>query len=448
MLLKNTIPILLLLFSVTLTAQNGLSLTLDEAVQYAYDNNLTIRNAQIAIADAEQQILERRAVGLPQVNGEVGFNRYLQLPVQILPDLFVDGARDPVTGELPEGFSREVSFVLRNSFTAGATLSGLIYDGSYNVAVKAARRFREYVRQDLEVRKRSVRDQVMDAYLPSLLLVESLNTLDKNITNLEKLFFETQQLYKEGFVEQLDVDRLELSIANLKTERDNLVRQQEVAANALKLAMGFPIEKPLTVTDNIDAILVSATGEELTSDIDYTLRPQYNLINKGLELNQLNIDVNRAGYLPSLSGFLSYQQQWLGDNFNDGFWVPNSVVGLQLNVPIFDGFAKKSKIERARLDMETVQNQKRDYERLVNFEVANARTQYLSAQERLKNQRRNLELARRIYNTSEIKYREGVGSSVELTQAEQSLFETQQNLIQAKYDLLSAKIKLDQALGK
>ncbi|MEL7020405.1 MAG: TolC family protein, partial [Bacteroidota bacterium] len=392
MLLKKTIPILLLFGLQIAVAQDNLSLTLADAIQYAYDNSLTVRNAQIAIADAEQQIIERRAVGLPQVNGEISYNRYLKVPVQALPDAFVNSARDPMTGELPEGFSREISFLLKNSFTAGVTLSSLVYDGSYNVGLKAARRFREYVLQDLEVQKRGVRNQVMDAYLPSLLLAESLITLDKNIANLEKLLFETQQLYKEGFVEQLDVDRLSLSIANLQTERDNLVRQQEVAANALKLAMGFPIERNLAISDSIDDILEFATGEDLNNEVDYTLRPQYGLINKGLELNQLNVDVNKAGYLPSVAAFLSYQQQWQGDNFDDGFWAPTSVLGLQVNVPIFDGFSKRAKIERARLDMETVQNQKRDFERLVTFEVENARTQYLSAQQRLKNQRSNLEL--------------------------------------------------------
>lgn len=447
-LLKKTIPILIFFGIQNASAQGDLALSLEEAIQYAYNNSLTIRNAQIAIADADQQIFERRSAGIPQLSGEAGYNRYLKVPISVLPEAFVESARDPMTGELPEGFSREVSFLLKNSFTAGLQLNALIYDGSYNVGLKAARVFREYVNQDLEVQKRTVRDQVMDAYLPSLLVTESLTTLDKNITNIKKLLFETEQLYQEGFVEQLDVDRLSLSIANLETERENLLRQREVALNALKLTMGYPIEKQIEVTDDIDAILETATAEDLTANADFTARPQYQLINKGLELNQLDIDVNRAGYLPSLAGFLSYQQQWQGDKFGEGFWAPTSVVGLQLNVPIFDGFLKRSKIERARLAMEKVQNQKRDYERLVTFEVANARTMYLSAQDRLKSQERNLELAERIYNTTQIKYREGVGSSVELTQAEQSLFETQQNLIQAKYDLLSAKIELEQALGK
>lgn len=435
-------------FSTIGWAQESTQMSLDEAVQYALENNSAIRSAQINITDADEQIIQRRAIGLPQVNADISYQRYLEVPISVLPESFVALSRDPITGELPPGFSREVSFVLRNSFTAGASLNTMLFDGSYFTGLRAAREFRNFVQLELTTKKREVRNQAVNAYLPSLLLTESLKMLDKNIDNLTNLRDETQAMYKEGFVEQLDVDRLNLSLANLQVERENLVRQKQMAINALKFSIYYPMDKELELSDNLEDIVEEAKEEDLVSPINYMSRPEYNLVNKSLELNELNIRFNRAGYLPVLNAFASYQQQWQGNTTEDGFWAPTAVAGLRLSIPIFDGFRKKAVIQRARLDLELNKIQQRDLEKAITLEVQNARIQYISAKERLDSQQRNLNLAERIYETAQIKYKEGVGSSLELSQAEQSLYQTQQNYIQAQYDLLTAKIALDQALGK
>ena len=429
-------------------AQEVTQMSLQDVVQYALENSSTLRNAQLNITDADEQIIERRSIGLPQVSADISFQRYLAAPVSVLPEAFELLARDPVTGELPPGFSREVTFVLKNSFTAGASLNSMLFDGSYFTGLKAAREFRNFVQLELLTKKRDVKNQAINAYLPSLLLTESLATLDKNMNNIKKLLNETQEMYKAGFVEQLDVDRLELSLANLQVERENLIRQKEVAINALKFAIQYPMDKDVILTDRLEDIVEEAKEEDLLGDINYFNRPDYNLVNKSLELNELNVKFNQAGYLPVLNAFASYQQQWQGNTFDDGFWAPTAIAGLRLSVPIFDGLRKKAVIQRARLDLEANKIQQKDLEKVITLEVKNARIQYVSAKERLDSQERNLNLAEKIYNTSQIKYKEGVGSSLELSQAEQSLYQTQQNYIQAQYDLLTAKIALEQALGK
>ncbi len=442
---KYLLTISILFCGLALFAQS--EMTLEEATKYAKDNSLSIKNAHLNIADAEAQVEERRSIGLPQLNGKVDYSYYFKVPTVRLPDPFIDLARDP-GGMLPDGYNPNVSFSLKHNFNAGLSLNALIFDGTYLTGLRAARDYRNYVNYELEAKEKEVADKVREAYLPSLLITESIGNLDKNLGNLQKLFAETQALYKEGFVEQLDVDRLELSIANLSTERENLLRQRESAINYLKFAINYPLDKELTLSDNVQTLLKEATEEDLTTAINYNKHPQYQVIQKGLELNALNVEQFQKGYLPSVAAFASYQYGFQGNQLNNtGFWVPVGLVGAQINVPIFDGFEKRAKIQRARLAQEIAFNQKREYERGITLELQNARTAYTNALSQVTSQKKNMELAERIYNTTMVKYREGVGSSLEISQAEQSLYTTQQNHLVALYDLLVTKAALDKALG-
>lgn len=442
---------LLLCSSNAIFAQSSeATFSLSEAIDYAYSHNVNIKIAKENSSDADAQIIERRAVGIPTINGSVDFQHFLRLPISFLPSQFEDLARAGNGGDLPPDFSNQVSFVLRNSFTAGLNLDALIFDGSYFTALKAAKAFREFVGQELIAMERSVRDQVVEAYLPSLIVDENLKILIKNIGNLEAMLTETKATYEAGFIEQLDVDRLELSLANLKTEVDNLTRQKELALNVLKFSMGYPIEEELFISDNLDGLLNLATSEDLTAPVNYMNRPEYRVAQTGIKLHEYNIKVNKDGYLPSVSGFLNYQFVYQGNSLfgSDGFWVPTSVVGLRANVPIFDGFNKKAKLQRARIAKEIDQKRIIILEQSIQLEVSNARTDYLTALERSQSQEKNVALAEKIYNTTQIKYRSGVGSSIEVSQAEQALYTTQQNFIQARYQLLVSKQKLDTVLGK
>lgn len=448
--IKRLIFLTLVLSSLMAQAQETPSFTLNEAINYAYDNNLSVKIAERNIADAEAQIIERRSVGIPTLNGEINYQHFLKIPVSVLPQAFEDMARAGNGGVLPDDYSNQVSFALRNNFDAGLNLNALIFDPSYFTGLRAAKVFKEYVGQELVSEKRKIRNQIVKAYLPPLIVDENLKILQKNIANLDNMLRETQATYEAGFVEQLDVDRLTLSLANLRTEVDNLIRQKELALNGLKFVMGYPVDQPVTISDNLDQLLVLASDEDLTKKISYLDRPEYRVAESGLKLNELNIKINKDGYIPSVTGFLNYQYGYQGNSFfgDDGFWVPTSLAGIQIKVPIFDGFNKKAKIERAEIALDIARQQVKMLEQSIDLEIANARTQYLTALERTNSQEKNMALAQRIYDTTQIKYRSGVGSSIEVTQAEQALYETQQNFIQARYQLLVAKQELDTVLGK
>lgn len=443
---KTTLVLLFLCWAwMGVQAQETVRLSLDEAVNYAWQNSNEMKNAQINIIDAEERIIENRAIGIPKLNGTVDYNRYLKVPVQVLPEPFVDliSALNP-----GQEVNREASFLLKNNFSAGANLDFLLFDGTYLTALKASRIYREYVSQDYVVKKREVRNQVIDAYLPVLLLQENLGILDSNMTNLSTLLKETKALYEEGFAEQLDVDRLELSLANLQVEKDNLERQTEAALNALKFVLNADKSLVFNIEEDLEGIATEVESSLLSETINLSARPEVKYVEKGIELADLNIEQYQMGYYPSLRGFLSYTQTRQWNTKEDAFWAPTVLAGVSLSIPIFDGWDKKAKIERARLSKEINLNQQETLIRSIELEVTNARSAYTTARESLESQKRNLALAQRIYNTTQIKYREGVGSSLEVNQAEQSLYSAQGNYIQALYNLAVAKFDLLTALGQ
>jgi outer membrane protein TolC len=431
------------------TAQQ--QLTLAQAIAYAQTNNTAIKNAQISIADADQQIIENLATGRPQVKLGLNHQTFLQMPKSVLPVEFAMGfiPRDslgnltrPVTKE-----DRQVVFGLRHSMTPALEVSQLVFSGSYLYARKAAKAFKEYTQINLQAELKIVADRVREAYLPALLIDESVATLNRNLTNLQKLRNETDEFRKAGFVEQLDVDRLDLSIANLETERDNLVRQRDLALNVLKFQMGMDINTPISLTDNLAALLDPAL--EIAPEFDFSNRPEVAVLDQAMRLRLIEQEVIKGSRLPVVAAFANYQIGLQAQNpAKEIFAIPVSVVGLSVSVPLYDGGSTKAKVERNRLNRALLDNQKNDMLRGFSLQAANATVNVRNAQARVTSQDKNLALAQRIYDTAQTKYRAGIGSSLEIIQAEQSLFQTQQNLTSAKFELLQAQIAYKQAVGK
>jgi len=243
---------------------------------------------------------------------------------------------------------------------------------------------------------------------------------------------------------------LKISVANLTVEKEHLERQIATTMNSLKQMMNFPIEQELVIQDNLGRVVPVPASKDLTGPVDYYNRREYKVAETGIQLNELNEQYIKNVYLPSLDLNASYNQAYQGDKLfggEDSFWAPTGVVGLSLNVPLFDGFGKGAKIQRAKITTEIARTQHQQLANSIDLEVANARIDYKSALDREQSQRRNMDLAERIYMTTQIKYKEGVGSSLEISQAEQSLFAAQRNHLQALFDLLIAKLSLDVALG-
>lgn len=415
---------------------------LEAAVAYAQEKSTAVRNARIQIADAEEQVKESLSTGLPNINGTMDFTHYLKVPVLPLPEAFA--ASIPPGQEVPDG----IAFQLKNNFVAGISANTMVFNGSFFVGLKASREARKFYELELQNQQRVIRNQVINSYLPLLLIKQNIDQLELNIENLTTLRDETAAFYDAGFVEQLDVDRLSLSLDNLQVEHENLLSQRENALRALKYTLNYPLDEPLSIDDDLEKINVEADADLLLSPIPYQSRPELRVLDQSLVLQDLAVELEKAAYLPSVNATLAGQYQFQGDKLSEGFWAPTVLVGLSAQVPIWDFGGRSARVQRARLAKESVVNQRNDLVRGIELEVTNAREDYESAQRRLDSRQRSKELAERIYETTQVKYREGVGSSLEVAQAEQELYTAQSNYLNALYQTLLAKETLKQALGR
>ncbi len=423
--------LLILLWPATADAQRVMNLT--ECMDYAMTNNPELKVAELQITDAEWQIKENTAYGYPQLSGGLGYQYWLKVPA--LP-----------ASALGFGQSDErIAFQLKNNISGDLNLNQLLFSKDYLIGLRAAKVYRELTEEQLASDKRRVRNQVVDAYLPTLIIVESVNILDRNIANLRNLLRETEASQNAGFAEQLDVDRIQLSISTLNSQRSNLLRQQEIVLNNLKFSIGYPINEPLQVADNVDRLLEQYGVADTTLTLDLINRPEYRQILKARELQTLEIERYERPWMPVVSGFINAQGSYQGNS--ELFWVPSSLAGVSANVNIWDGGITKSRRERAKIGLAEVEQQQTQLVNALNLEVENARKGYISALEDVKNRREDLRLSERILETTQTKYKAGVGSSFELTSTEQQLFDAQRNLLNAQYQLLSAWTDFKQALA-
>lgn len=444
----------------TLHAQE--SFTLEEAVQYALKESQNIKLSQADIGIANAQIKEYRAQGIPQVTGGANYNYYLAIPTQILPDFLgpaVDGRLlsydliEPSQVEPPSGAGLPAQFGTRNIVTVGAEASFMLFDAAFFTGLKAVSKAKDLAQKEFEQTEFEIRQNVTQAYMLVAYTQKNKTFIDKNLNNIRETRRETQALLNNGFVEQLDLDRLDLSYQNLEIEQEKLDRMLQVAVNLLKFQMDYPLDKEISLTDDLDDLeeKFQLTSEEIgTNTYQYNNRPEYNTIEAGRLLNELQIENIRSGYYPALRGVASYNTQlFRNDLFNgdEGGWFPNSYVGASLSIPIYDGNRRKAQIQQAKLELEKVNVQKRIFERSMDLEVANARESLRNAQSTLTSREKTLSLAERIFETTKIKYQEGVGSTVEMSQAERELYNAQSAYTEGIYDVLNARFDLKKALG-
>ncbi|MBX2815231.1 MAG: TolC family protein [Saprospiraceae bacterium] len=437
-----------LLWSAEMRAQDS-TFTMDQAIAYARENHNSIKGATMDIADAEHRIKEFLAIGLPNVNGSVKLDHFLQLPTSVIPKgSFFAG--NPEQGEEPNpAQDLEVQFGVKNTLTAQLEASALLFDGSFFTGLKATRFYKELVKSQLDATREGLALDVAKAYLGVLVAERNREILDQNISNVSAILHETQEIYNSGFAEKLDVDRLQLSLANLQVEDEKIQNLVRISKNLLKFSMGYPMAQDIALTQNLQDLMLSDYDKNslLMSELDFAQRADYVALQKADQLNELNIKRWKMGYYPSIYAFGSYGQTLQGNQFLTGNWFPASIVGLNLSLPIFDGNDKKAKIQRATISMEKHRLVINDAERAMTLEVRNAKINFENSLKNTETTQDNLDLAEDIYEVTQVKYREGVGSSLEVNQAERELYLAQSNYINTLYDLLVARVELEKALG-
>lgn len=420
-------------------ADTSASFTLQEAIEYAQNHNSSILNARIDEDIASNTVKQTIGIGLPQLSGNANFQDFIKVPTNLLPGEFFG----------QPGTQVPVKFGVKYQSSAGLELNQILFDGTYLVGLQASKTFKELSTKSLKRSRIETAVSVTKAYYSVLVSNEQLSLLDANLLRLKKSLNDTKELFKNGFVEKIDVDRLTVMFNNLETERENVIRLLALNVNLLKFQMGMPIQSQLILKDSIAGLQIDEIP--VTADTGaYRNRIEYSLLQTRKKLNELDLKRYKSQLLPTLSAFGNTSQSFQANNFSNLYdrSFPSTVVGLRLSVPLISGGIKLYQIRNARLEILKTENDLMNLRNGIDLEVDQARTTYVNGLKSLENQRRNMDLAKEVLRVTEIKYEQGVGSSIEVNTAETSLKEAQNNYINALYDLLINKVNVDRSLGR
>ena len=431
----------LLFASIKINAQDILVLTLNEAQQTALDNSKDVVLASIEVDKAKAQVMQAMSALLPQVNGKLTYTQYGHIPQTVLPDEFV----------VPGG-ENTTEFVRRFNINSELSASQVLFNGVFLVGVQAANAFISIVEHRRVLTEESILDNVKRSYYQVLAANENIKVLEKNITNLGKLKRETSALYKNGFAEEIDVDRLQLSLNNLNTQLDQATRQVTLTEAVLKFQMGIDIYQPIQLVGALKDYM-EEINYNLPEKADFNKRTEISFFNVREKVNEYNVKRYKSAYYPNILAFGSIAVSPTRDKFNffrsgeDYPWYGTQYFGFEINVPIWDSFGKKGQVQYARLDLQRIQTERDKFFESLDLQYETSKDGLIKAKEELDYAGENIQLAEKIYNVSKIKYKEGVGSSLEMTNAERDLYASQANKIMAIYNLLIAKADIDKALG-
>ncbi len=418
--------------------------SLREAVDYAVRNHVNIRNAQLDILNAEARVNEIKGIGLPQINGNFGYtNNFIIQKVFIPAKTF-----DP---KAAEGDVIAAEFGVRNAGQAGIGLSQILFDGSYLLGLKAADVYKELSKKALVQTKQQSAENVMKAYYSILVNEERLKLLGLNIGRLDSLLRDTKAMNVQGFVEKIDVQRLEVQRSNLKIETQNVERLQELSYYLLKFQMGKRTTDIVVLTDKLSDINANELMPENEVDMKYTNRIEYSILQTQDRLAQLDLKNQKSAYLPKVILTSNFNYSTGRPQFFDLFtqpWFNAASAGLAVQIPIFDGFQRKNRIIQSQNNLQKVKNGYELLENSIDLQVKQGQITLKNAYETLQEQKANMDLAQEIVRVSKIKYKEGVGSNLEVITAEISYKESQTNYFTTFYNALIAKVDLDKALGK
>jgi outer membrane protein len=441
------------------------SFSVAEATKYAYEHKDSVLNARLDVKSAEYRVKETTGIGLPQISGSASFQDYLKIPTVLFPDFITpsiydvlikqgikDGSGNPIV-QPPLGAAQPASFTQKYNSNIGVTLNQILFDGSYLVGLKASKTYKELSQRALIRTQIETGVSVTKAYYQVLVSNEQIKLLDANIAQLKLQLDQTVAQNKQGFVEKIDVDRITVQYNNLVTTRENTLRLLVLNYQLLKFQMGMPIEDKLQLTDKLTDVIFQANNDvaDLATDTSfYRRRVEYNLSETAVKLNQLDLKRKKAAYLPTLSAMMNsavtYQSNSFGTLFNTSY--PATYVGLNLTVPIFNGFQRRNQVKQTEIAVQKSQNSLYSLKNALSLQASQARITYVNGLQSLNNQKQSRALAEEVLRVSKIKYQQGVGSSIEVTQAQTALEQANNNYIQSLYDSLVSKVDLDKAYGR
>jgi len=438
-------------------SQKKYQLTVKEAIDLAFNNFASVKNAALDIEIQRAQNREITGQALPQVTGAVSLNRYLKLPQILFPDASQTGIYNvlikegvlPANTPIPTPGLQAISFFQPWNTSIGGTLSQLLFQPDVFVGLQARKTALNLSQANFEVIKEGVKDSAYRRYYAILIAQKQTEFIDSGIRRLQKLYHDDSIMYVNGFAEKLDLDKVQVQLTNLQTSQTVLNNSIDLAYAGLKYSIGISQSDSVVLKENL-------TNEEvkrnvLDDNFKYEDRKEIQAIGYSRQLQYLNVKRYKLGYIPTLSASLSYTAQGQGQRFvtdKTTFWLKNSLVGLNLSVPVFDGFQRKYKIQQEKFNLQKVDNTAQNLKQVIDLQQTVSKESLKNALLNLDAQQRNVQLAENVYNTTKKKFEAGIGSSFEVLQADTDWQTAQSNYFTNLYNAIIAKISYLSSLGK
>ncbi len=438
--------LLLVIFSYSIlghSQQNEASFTLQEAIDFALENNRTAKNAARDIKAAEKQKWETIATGLPQIDASLDYQNFLKQQIALIPAEFFGGN--------PGEFA-EIIFGTKQTLNATATLNQMIFDGSYLVGLQSARVFLEISKNAKEKTDLEVRKAVINAYGNVLLSEESVNILERNKDVLQKNLNETIKIYENGLEEEESVEQLQITLSGVESNLKNISRLKSLAYQMLNITLGLDLDTSITLLDNLETLTAQNISLDLLSSeevIENTI--DYRIAFNDKTAKELMLKLEKSKALPTLNAFVNGSYTGNSEKFtftnNSQKWFGASLLGVSMNIPVFSSFGRSAATQRARINLDKAEDDLTEVEQQLKLQIASAKSDYQFAIEDYDNKKQNLNLAERIERKNQTKFFEGIASSFELRQAQTQLYSAQQEFLQAMLDVINKKAELETVLN-
>ncbi|MBW7913058.1 MAG: TolC family protein [Taibaiella sp.] len=455
-----TVSLITLLLPQTIKAQEAgepLKLSLDESINFAMKHQAKMKNAILDQKSSLARNKEVTGLALPNLKAKGGVNYAPLIAGFLVPNFLKDGVRGYVDqpywnqAAMANTSDDYLNFALQPKFTTTATaeLTQILFDPSVMVALQARRALEHFSQLSVNLTEQELKAVITKAYYDVLIAEKRAELLDKNVERISGLEREIREIYNVGLTEKIDVDRITVTLNNLKTQQTTVKQLLDVAYMSLKFQMGMDVDQQIALTDELDDNQLGA--ELLTHPFDYENRIEYQMLKTSDKLLSYDLKRYKLGGLPTLAAFGNYG--YILYNNTDLFakgdkWQDQAMIGVQLSVPLFDGFQRRNKAKQARYAYEKNRNDMENLRNGLEIEKENARITLRAGISNLENQKQNMKLAEEVYNISKTKYKEGVGSSLEVMDAETALKEAQTNYFNALYEAHTARISLLKALGE
>lgn len=443
--MKNNILIIaMLLMLVEVYSQETQKFSMKEAIDYAQINSYAIKNATNDVEAARKKVWETTTIGLPQLNANVDYQNYLKQPIALIPAEFFGGN---------EGEFAEISFGTKQNLNASVTLNQLIFDGSYLVGLQSAKTYLKISESAKTKTEISIKIATIEAYTNVLMATESVSILEKNKVLLSKSVKETKALLDNGLIELQQLEQLQITLATIDSQLNKTKRLNAVAKKMLNYILGINIDTEVVLTDTFETLLLQNIQLNLISNpFAIENHIDYQIALNSLRANELLVKLEKSKALPSLSAFINYKQTADNDAFKffrtEQKWFESSLLGVSLNVPIFSSLRRSAQTQQAKINLEKATRQLTEKSEELKLAHQKALSDYQFSIDQYQTAKDNLALSERIEQKERIKFKEGISSSFDLTNAQNQLYTSQQNYLQSIYEIITSKAALEAALNK